>query len=293
MRAIAFPIVTFSRTLSPTVGIVEPSVIVPNLGPLQGVNIDLTVTLAGATAAATSQSIDNVIAGLQAQDQFGGLLLDASGSTPTDQPASDLSVLNDILQPRGVRTAAPTITTVGGAGTATWSVFLPITAGAADMPAKINLTWALATALQNGGLVSAGTATVSLTITGLYSVGADQPTVRVKAQNIPSAVGDNSVQPFLPNGLQVEAIAWMLGADARFAYATLTAGGAFLLNQTPLSVFRNADTALMQSGHLTGEFIARIPAFVVDSTTTLNIRLASASPIRLYTIATTPQKRAA
>lgn len=293
MRAIAFPVTTFSRTLSASVGIVEPSVILPNLGPLQGLNIDLTVSVSGATAAATSQTIDNVIASLQAQDQFGGLLLDVSGAVPTNQPVSDLAFLNDVLQPRGVRTSAPAITTSGGAGSATWSVFVPVTVSAGDMPAKLNLTWALSTALQNGSFTSAGTVTVTLTVVGLYSVGADQPSVRVKAQSIPHAAGDNSAQPFLPNGLQVEAWGLLIAADANLGNITLTAGGAFLLNQAKISLFKNADIALMQSGHLSGEVIGRTPAFVVDSTTTLNVNLATDSPIRLYTLATTPQRRAA
>lgn|SRR5512146_887692 len=288
MRTIAFPINTYARTLSATLPIAEPSVICPNLGPLQGLYAVLTVAIAGGTAAATSNSIDNVLQALQAQDQFGGVLLDVFGT--------DLSTLNDILQPRGVRTAPPTITTVGGAGTATWSVFLPVTCGAKDMPAKFQLTWAPSTVLQNGALLSAGTVTVTFAVRGAYSTQTDQPTLRVKAQSTPHQLGDNSLQPYLPNGEQVEALAWVLGtpgaADANFGYVTLTVGGAFFLNQSGAADFTQQDTMLMQSGHLVGQFIARVPVFIVDSTTTMNVHLNVDSAIRLYTISTVPQKRA-
>ena len=289
MRTTTFPINTYQRVLSATQPLVEASVIAPNLGPLQGVYAVLTVALAGATASQSSNSIDNSIQSIQAQDQFGGLVLDVFGT--------DLSTLNDILQPRGVRTTPPVVATSGGgAGTATWSVFLPITVGAKDMPAKIQLTWAPTTVLQNGSLTSAGTVTATLALSGAYSSQTDQPTLRVKAQSVPHQLGDNSLQPFLPNGEQIEALAWVLGTpgsnDANFGYVTLTVGGAFYLNQANAAVFTQQDTMLMQSGHLVGEFICRIPVFVVDSTTTMNVHLATDSAIRLYTISTVPQKRA-
>lgn len=289
MRTISFPVNTYARTLSASLPIAEPSIITPNLGPVQGFYAVLTVSIAGGTAAATSNTIDNVLQAIQAQDQFGGVLLDVFGT--------DLSTLNDILQPRGVRTAPPTITTVAGAGSATWSVFLPVTCGAKDMPAKFQVTWAPSTVLQNGALLSAGTVTVTFAVRAAYSSNTDQPTLRVKAQSTPHQLGDNSLQPYLPNGEQVEALAWTLAtpgaADANFAYTTLTVGGAFFLNQAGAADFTQQDTMLMQSGHLVGEYIARVPVFVVDSTTTFNIRLNVDSPIRLYTISTTPQKRAA
>lgn len=291
MRTIAFPINTYARTLSATVPISEPSVIAPNLGPLQALNCVLTVTFAGATAGSTSNSIDRVVQALQAQDQFGGVLLDVFGT--------DLSTINDVLQPRGVRTAPPTVTVDGaGAGSGTWSFLLPVTAGAKDMPAKFQLTWAVSTVLQNAGMLAAGTVTVTLQVRGQYSTATDQPTLRVKAQSVALAIGDNSVQAFLPNGEQVEALFWTLptpgAADANFTNTTLTVGGAFFMNQSPALDFVQADTTLMQSGHLVGEFIARVPPFVVDSTTTLNIRIATTpQSIRLYTISTVPQKRAA
>lgn len=289
MRTIAFPVNTYSRTLSPTLPIAEPSVIMPNLGPVQGLYAVLTVSVAGATAAETSETIEKVLAALQAQDQFGGVVLDVFGT--------DLSALNDILQPRGVRTTPPAITTdFDGYGTASWSVFLPVTCGAKDMPAKFQLVWAPTSVLQNGSLTSAGTVTVTFNVRGAYSTQTDQPTLRVKAQSTPHQAGDNSLQAYLPNGEQVEALAWTLetpgSSDANFGYVTLTVGGAFFLNQAGALDFTQQDIMLMQSGHLDGEYICRVPVFVVDSTTTMNVHLASDTSIRLYTISTVPQKRA-
>ena len=285
MRTIAFPVNTYSRTLSPTIPIAEPSVIMPNLGPVQGLYAVLTVSVAGATATQTSETIDKVLAALQAQDQFGGVVLDVFGT--------DLTTLNDILQPRGVRTTPPAITTDGtGAGTASWSVFLPVTCGAKDMPAKFQLVWATSTVLQNAGLAAAGTVTVTFNVRGAYSTQTDQPTLRVKAQSTPHQAGDNSLQAYLPNGEQVEALAWTIATDTDFGYVTLTVGGAFFLNQAGALDFAQQDIMLMQSGHLDGEYICRVPVFVVDSTTTMNVHLASDTAIRLYTISTVPQKRA-
>jgi hypothetical protein len=285
MRTIAFPVNTYARTLSATLPIAEPSVIMPNLGPVQGLYAVLTVTIAGGTHSKASNTIDNILAALQAQDQFGGVLLDVFGT--------DLSTLNDILQPRGVRTTPPAITTDGsGNGTASWSVFLPVTCGAKDMPAKFQLVWAATSVLQNSNLTSAGTVTVTFNVRGAYSTQTDQPTLRVKAQSTPHQAGDNSLQAYLPNGEQVEALAWTIATDADFGYVTLTVGGAFFLNQSGALDFTQQDTMLMQSGHLDGEYICRVPVFVVDSTTTMNVHLATDTAIRLYTISTVPQKRA-
>lgn len=293
MRTISFPFQTYSVTLT-SAQQVRPSQIVPNLGPLQGVYCVLTVSLTGATASQVSTSIDNSIAVIQVQDQFGKLALNLIGT--------DLSVINDILQPRGVRTAPSTITTnSAGAGSASWSFFLPATLSAKDMPAQINITFAATSALQNANLTSAGTAAVTLNLRGSYSTQSDQPTVRVNATNTPHAQGDNMIQAYLPNGEQVEALAFVLaadysnggtGTDTHMSQTTLTVGGAFFLNQALPSDFIQQDTMLMQSGHAGGEYICRVPVFLVDSTVTMDVNLATDSAIRLYTLSTVPQKRA-
>ncbi len=286
MRTISFPFQTYAKTLTAATQ-AQPSQIVPNLGPLQGVYCTLTVALAGATASKVSNTTDNVISLIQVLDQYGKVVLNLEGN--------DLSVINDILQPRGVRTAPPTITTdISGNGSATWSFFLPATISAKDMPAQIVLTLAAASSLQNANLSSAGTATVTLNLRGAYSTQTDQPTVRVNATNVPHAQGDNNIQNYLPNGEQVEALAFTLaGGDADLNYATLIVGGALFLNQAPASDFVQQDTMLMQSGHLDGEEICRVPVFVVDSTVVFNVNLGTDTPIRLYSLSTVPQKRAA
>ncbi len=287
MRTKSFPIQTYARTLSATLSIPEAQVIIPDLGPLQGVYVYLTVTLASATASQASNSIDNVISTFTGQDQVGEILLNVHGKT-------DLLVLNDILQPRGVRTSPPAITTDStGAGTATWSFFLPFTVSAKGMPAKLNLTWNPSSSLQNGSLTSAGTVSCTLKLTGSFSTATDQPSLRVRSTAVPYASGDNYVQQYLPNGEIVEALAaYLAGGDADLSYITLTAGGQFLLNMQDTAQFTQQDTMLMQSGHLTGEFIFRIPVFQVDSTTTLNVNEASSTAITLYTISTAAQQRA-
>ena len=284
MRAISEPVKTYAGTLTSGVQ-AQPSQQLPNFGPVSGLWLDLTVSLAGATASQTSNSIDNAISHFALDDQFGKAICDLFGT--------DLSFVNDVLTPRGVRQAAPTITTsAGGTGSAEWYLFLPITISIGDMPGILKLVWAAVSALQNGTLTSAGTATVNLVVRAAYSVGVDQPTLRIKASNPPHQLGDNTVSPFLPQGFQVEALAYNLsGGDADFGYLTLFHKGATLAALMPLHDFTAADVMLMQSGHLSGQFICRFPVFVVDSTTNMIINLATDTTIRLYSIATVPQQQ--
>ena len=281
MRAISEPVKSYAQTLGSSL-LVQPSQQLPNFGPVLGLWLDLIVAIAGGTAAATSNSIDNSISHFAIDDQFGKSICDLLGT--------DLSPINDILTPRGVRQAPPTITTSGGAGSAEWFLFLPITVAAGDMPAILRLTLNTTASLQNGALTSAGTVTFTLIVRAAYSVGVDQPTLRIKATNPPHQSGDNAVGPYLPQGFQVEALGFTVPADANFGYLTLMQNGASFASLMPLNDFKSADVMLMQSGHLTGEFICRFPVFVVDSTTVATINLASDGAIRMYSIATIPQK---
>ena len=283
MRAISEPVKSYSQSLGSGL-LVQPSQQLPNFGPVLGLWLDLTVGIVGGTASNASNTIDNVISHFAIDDQFGKAIADALGT--------DLTTLNDILTPRGVRQAPPVITTdVAGAGSAEWHLFLPITVAAADMPAILKLTLNSTASLQNANLVSAGAVTVTLIVRAAYSVGVDQPTLRIKASNPPHQQGDNAVGPYLPQGFQVEALAFFLtGGDADFGYLTLFQGGATFASLMPTHDFTDSDTMLMQSGHLSGEFICRFPVFVVDSTTVATINLSTDTAIRLYSIATIPQK---
>lgn len=283
MRALSEPVKTYNQGL--TTGLqIQPSQVLPNFGPLLGLYVDLSVTIAGGTASKTSQSIDNVLNTFAIDDQFGKSILNVHGT--------DLTVLNDILQPRGVRTAPPAITTDGaGNGSADWQVFLPITVASGDMPAVLKVTLDSKAALQNADLASAGTVTVVCTIRAAYAVESDGPTLRISASNPPHQQGDNAAGPFLPAGFQVEALAFTVTDDAHLGYVSLFTGGASFASQQPAGDFVEQDTMLMQSGHLSGEFIGRYPVWEVDSTTVLTINLATDSAIRLYSIATVPQKR--
>ena len=282
MRAISEPVKSYSLTAGAGL-LIQPSQQLPNFGPVLGLWLDLTVTLAGATASKASNTIDNIISHIAIDDQFGKSIMDLFGT--------DLSVINDILTPRGVRQAPPTITTDGaGAGSAEWNLFLPITVAAADMPAILKMTFNAISSLQNANLASAGAVTVTLIVRAAYSVGVDQPTLRIKASNPPHQLGDNAVGPYLPQGFQVEALAFSLPNDTDFSYLTLFQNGATFASLMPLNDFVSTDTMLMQSGHLAGEFICRFPVFVVDSTTVATISLGTDGAIRLYSIATVPQK---
>lgn len=287
MRAISEPVKSYAQALSATQLLIQPSQQLPNFGPVLGIWLDLTVAIAGGTAAATSNTIDNTISHFALDDQFGKSICDLLGV--------DLTIINDILTPRGVRQAPPAITTAGGNGSANWFLFLPITVAAADMPAILKLTLNTSASLQNGALVSAGAVTFTLVVRAGYSVGVDQPTLRIKASSPPFQLGDNAVGPYLPQGFQVEALAFTTGptgalVDADFGYLTLFQNGATFASLMPLHDFTSADVMLMQSGHLSGEFITRFPVFVVDSTTVCTINLAISGAIRIYSIATIPQK---
>lgn len=284
MRVISEPVKTYTQTLVGAL-VVQASQVLPNFGPVQGLWLDLTVTLAGATASQASNTIDNVLSQFAIDDQFGKSILNFLGT--------DISIVNDILTPRGVRQSAPAITTSGGgAGTAEWFLFLPVTIGQGDMPAVLKVTFNATSSLQNGALTSAGTAVCTLVVRAGYSVGQDQPTLRIQASNPPHQQGDNNFGPYLPSGFQVEALAFTLaGGDGNFGYLTLFQGGATFASLQPLNDFKSADVMLMQSGHLSGEFICRFPIYVVDSTTVMTVNLSTDTAVRLYSIATVPQKR--
>lgn len=286
MRNTTGPIQTYSRTLAATV-LPEAQVIVPNQGPLQGVWFNLTVTVAGGTASQTSNTIDNTIATIQGMDDNGQTLIDVHGS-------QDLLILNDMLQPQGYRTTPPAIAAnASGNGSAAWQFFFPFTVSGKTMPAKINLTWAAASSLQNASFISAGTVTVVLKLTAAYSVSTDQPSLRVRAIPVPHTNSDNYSQSFLPNGETVEALAIVIAADADLDYVTLQSGNQFILNQMTSDEFAANDAMLMRSGHLSGELICRVPAFVIDSTCVLDTKLVTDSAITIYTVTSLPQQRAA
>ena len=283
MRVITQPVRTFAQTLTSGL-LVQSAVVMPNFGHLMGLWLDLTVTLAGATVSKASNSIDNVIQTLQIDDQFGKPCVIALGT--------DLSTLNDMLTPRGVRQAPPTITTDGGgAGSAEWHLFLPFSINAADMPGQVKLTLNALSALQNANLASAGTVTVTLVVRAAYSTDA-QNTLRVAITTPPHAQGDNSFGPYLQAGFQLEALAFVAaGGDADFGYLTFIHHGVTIATQSPANDFADADTMLMQSGHLSGEFICRFPIIVVDSTTVMTVNLGTDTAVRLYSVSTIPQKR--
>lgn len=284
LRVLSQPVFTYAVTL--VSGLQQQNTkLIPFFGPVAGLWLDLTVTLTGATASQVSNTIDNVIQQFEIDDAFGKVALSV--------PGTDLSVLNDILQPRGVRTSPPAITTSGGgAGTATWHFYFPYTISAADMPAQLKLTFNGVASLQNGALTSAGTAIVTLNVRGAYLVGMDNPTLRTTTSNPFHQQGDNNVGNYLPGGFQEEAFAFTLaGGDSVFGYITFQQQGSLIATQQPLNDFRDADTMLMQSGHLSGEFITRWPEFIVDNTSQAIINLSTDSVVRLYNIATVPQQQ--
>lgn len=284
MRVTDQPLQTFATTLG--VGPqTQPGKIIPALGPVMGFWLDLTVSLTGATASKTSNTIDNAIAILEIDKGDGESVLTALGT--------DLSTINDMLQPRGVRQAPPAITTsAGGAGSAEWHFFFPWSMASADVAnAQFKVTAGSSTALQNANLTSAGTAVWTLNVRVAYAVGTEQPTLIAKIVTVTGVAGDNDLQAFLPNGFQVEGLCTLIAADADLGWSQLQTGGALLEAQAAPNDFIDADTMLMQSGHLTGEFLHRLPVFVVDSTTVFNLNLASPSSIRLISLATQPQKR--
>jgi len=284
MRVLSQPVFTYSVILTP--GLQQQNTkLIGFYGPVAGLWLDLTVTLAGATATQVSNTIDNVIQQFEIDDAFGKVALQVQGT--------DLSIINDLLQPQGQRTAPPAITTDGGgAGSAEWHFYFPYTISAGDMPAQLKITFNGSTSLQNGGLTSAGTVNVVLNVRSAYLVGFDNPTLRTFTSNPFHQQGDNTVGNYLPAGFQEEIFAFTLAdGDGVFNYLTIFQGGGTFVVQQPLNDFVDADTMLMRSGHLSGEFITRIPQWIVDNTTQATINLLTDSVIRLYNLATIPQKQ--
>lgn len=287
MRVIDQAVRTFGSIVLGGGPSVQNSTILPEYGSgaLAGFWIDLLVSIAGGTHSQASNTIDNVIQQIETDDNNGNALMVAHGT--------DLSVLNDFLQPRGVRQVAPAITTDGsGNGSAEWYFFLPVTIAAAQMPAQLKLIFAATSSLVNGSLTSAGTVTVTLIVRAAYPVGEDRQTLYITMSNPPHQQGDVQVGPYLPAGFQEEAFGFVLtGGDGDFGYLSVLQGGGSLAYLEPLNDFISNDTMLMQSGHLSGEFICRFPTFMVDNTTVVTINLTTDTAIRLYSIATKPQQR--
>jgi hypothetical protein len=283
VRVLSQPVFTYSVTL--TTGLQQQNTkLVPFFGPVAGFYLDLTVTITGGTTAQTSNTIDNVIQQFELDDAFGKVAIQV--------PGTDLSTINDVLQPQGQRTSPPAILTSGGNGSAEWFFYFPYTISAGDMPAQLKITFNGTASLQNGSLTSAGTVTVVLNVRAAYMVGIDVPTLRTTTSNPFHQQGDNNVGNYLPAGFQEEIFAFTLaGGDGDFGYITMFQGGGTFVVQQPLNDFKDQDIMLMRSGHLSGEFITRIPQFIVDNTSMVTINLSTDTVIRLYNLATVPQKQ--
>ena len=102
MRGIYSPVKTYSVTLGGS-SLQQSSEVLPGFGALEGLLIELTVSLTGATASQTCNTIDNVIASLQLDDKYGHSTLDINGT--------DIANIQRVLSETGYVIAAPTITT--------------------------------------------------------------------------------------------------------------------------------------------------------------------------------------
>jgi hypothetical protein len=287
MRTINHPLYTQSKTLTGVPQIV-PSQSLPNFGPVEGFYIALTVSCTDATDAGVSNPIDAVIQDLKIKDAFGKVCVDMTAQ-------GDLGTILDMISPRGVRVTPGTVTgDVDGTTSATFNLFLPYTIAAGDMPAVIDLTFAPASSLQNGSMVTSGTVvTATLDIRVAYATDGDRPTLRTDIGSPPHKTGANPLGPYLPGGMSLVGLAFVIDGDDDFNYLTSTHKGVLLDNQANLTQFQTIDTELMQSGHLSGEFITRYPAFTVDSTSTMELNLSDDSEIRVFSMAVVPQSRGA
>jgi hypothetical protein len=284
MRQLNNSIKTYSVTLGSS-SLAQSAKQIPNHGAVQGLDFKLTVNIAGGTDSQSSETIDRVIDSLTLETNKGKTIANFIGT--------DLTFVNDVLSPIGHRVSPKGVTTdSSGNGSQTYSLFLPISISAADMPAVAKVTFAPVSSLYNSGFTSAGTATVTWDLRASYST-SKLETLFTKASNPPVGDGENSLAPYLPQGLEVRALMVMaqVANAGSFDYMTLEQDGATLLSRQPSWSFANDDNALMVSGHLSGEYIARVPVFTVNSTTVLNIELPqSGVGVRLYSFATRPQK---
>jgi hypothetical protein len=286
MRQLSQGIKDYSVTLGSS-SLAQSAKQIPNYGSVQGLDFELLVSLAGATASVTSTvTIDNVIDSISIET--------VKGKTIANLVGTDLTVINDVLSPIGHRVTPPGVTTDsnGNVNGLKYRLFLPISISQADMPAVVKVTFAPASALESSTLTSAGTVTVVWNLRASYST-AKLDTLFVKASNPPVGDGENALSPYLPQGFEVRALCVNLpgGDDIDLGYITLLQDGAALLSREPNWSFANDDDALMVSGHLSGEFIVRVPVFTVNSTTVLDADLtASGLPLRLYSFAIRAQK---
>lgn len=282
MRGIYSPVKTYSVTLGGS-SLQQSSEVLPGFGALEGLLIELTVSLTGATASQTSNTIDNVIAALQLDDKYGHSALDITGT--------DIANIQRVLSETGYVIAAPTITTSStGTGSATYATFIPCTMSAQDMNGVLKVKFAAASSLVNTALTSAGTVAVTMVVRAVNTPAARQ-TIRVKATTPSSAAGDNAWGAYLPQGLECLALFVDLN-ESVLDHASVFSGGAALMNQSPAEDFEVMDTIFNLGNSSSNLLFFRLPVFVIDSTTILNVNLSTfVGAPRLYSFATTPQKR--
>ena len=283
MRAIANPVKTYSVTLGSSVQD-QTEVVLPGFGALSGIILELKVSLSGATDSETSNTIDNVISSIRLTDKAGDTIFDLKGT--------DLYLLQQVLSPTGqLQTPAGVTTSATGSGSQEYNLFIPQTIAAADMNAKLAITFAALSSLENTNMTSAGTATVTLNVRVLNTSAAVQ-TLRVKASDIATTVGDVEYGPFLPQGNEEIALA-VYANGSTVAHATLQTAGAALVQRQTETAFKVEDELFLQGFHYTGMLIFRVPVFHVDSTTVFTINysaVVTANSLAL-SFSVKPQKR--
>ena len=282
MRGIISPVKTYSVTLG-TKTLAQSTEILPGFGALEGLLLELTVSVSGATDSVTSETIDNVIASLQLDDRAGKSAMDIFGT--------DIAIVQRVLSTTGYALVAPAITTdASGAGSATYNTFVACTMSAADMNGSLKVKFAAASSLENTAMTSAGTVTVTLVVRAV-NTNASKQTMRIKATSPAFQTGENAWGSYLPAGLECLALFVNLNGCV-LDYASLYSGGAALYQQSPIDDFTVMDELFQQGSSSTGYLYFRVPVFPIDSTTVLSVNLTSTSNgPRLYSFATAPQKR--
>ena len=253
---------------------------IPALGSLAYLSIRLTEDADDTGGTIVATRITAMLERCQIRDRHGSVILNCTGL--------ELERIANALSPAGQDVDAP----APGDGTAvSWANTIPISIAEADMPAFLDITWAPESALYSAS--PTGDDAVTCEIRGAYIRGNNGiQTLRIKSSTPPESAGDNSLQPYLPQGELVDRLLLLPNdgssnplADGDITSLRLAVGGFNLIdNGTVNNTFSPADVQERRDGHIDGTIIVRTPVFRVANTGGLNLNLGTSAGFNLVTV---------
>jgi len=256
---------------------VQSNVVLPTPGDVLGIDIDLTVNVAGTLTGA--KTVENAISRFSVADRTGKSIVDVAGT--------DLPFLSLLLTDIGAYTTPETAT---ASTNKYYRDLLAITATLANQPLQLQVTFAPYSALATSGATGA---TVSLTIGVWYGVATNTTRIYKRAVNV--TAGDNFEGVNLVNSsmdsktnlfTKTNILAFSIGTESNLNYVTFSSdGSADDLGKLIPQQLINLEDNRYRDGHQTGKFNLFVSPFVVQTQNTrLDFNAAGSDTITIYQI---------